>query len=194
MSKPSPLGPRVIGEKAYAEAQEVERTKSNIYGPRVIGEDAEDGESPAPAGPAASEVAEQPTTVDREPAEPQPTDTADEAKDAAGNEPGSAFHEKANPEEDQLGRPEVGPRVQPPASPNPFEAAGDGDGSGYVNLKELNQVLSERPELLDAAVEFEFKDGEPRKGALRLFVELEEARPEGARPDRLELYQTHLDD
>lgn len=69
---------------------------------------------------------------------------------------------------------------------NPFEATGDEDSSGYVTLSELEAVLAKRPQLLDAAIEAEFRDGKPRKGAITLFLDLEQQRKGGPRDEVIE--------
>ena len=47
-----------------------------------------------------------------------------------------------------------------------------------ANLDELAALLEADPALLDRAIELELAEGKPRKGALALFRELEEAKPE----------------
>lgn len=69
------------------------------------------------------------------------------------------------------------------AARNPFVSAGDGDGSGYVNLEELEKKLAAHPDLLDAAIEAEFRRETPRVGALRRFLATENGRDGGARPE-----------
>jgi hypothetical protein len=74
-----------------------------------------------------------------------------------------------------------------PVERNPFLLAADKDSSGYVNLKEMEATLTKQPELLDAAIEAEFRKGTPRKGALALFTEVENGREGGPRSDVIEL-------
>lgn len=69
---------------------------------------------------------------------------------------------------------------------NPFAPTGDEDSSGYVTLAELAKALEKRPLLLDAAIEAEFKGGKPRKGAIELFINLEEQRKGGPREEVIE--------
>lgn len=47
----------------------------------------------------------------------------------------------------------------------------------------LKKLLRETPAQLDAAIEVEMKQEKPRKGALQLFLEIEEGKGEDARPD-----------
>lgn len=92
------------------------------------------------------------------------------------------------------------PEPVAPAKPdpdNPFEAIGDEDSSGYVTLSELSQVLSKRPQLLDAAIEAEYRNGSPRKGAITLFLDIEQQRKGGPRDeviDRLTAPQSNEDE
>lgn len=69
---------------------------------------------------------------------------------------------------------------------NHFSITGDEDSSGYVTLSELADVLDKRPQLLDAAIEAEFRSETPRKGALALFLDIEGQRKGGPRPEVIE--------
>jgi hypothetical protein len=79
------------------------------------------------------------------------------------------------------------PATTEPNPANPFLAAADPNGDGRVTLAELTGRLNEDGSLLDLAIEAEFKDGEPRKGALRLFRGLEEQREGGPRAEVMHL-------
>jgi len=74
---------------------------------------------------------------------------------------------------------------------NPFLPTGDSDASRYVTLAELEEKLTEQPELLDFAIQAEFRAGKPRVGAVKLFRRLEEARVGGARPGMMKLLLGH---
>ena len=73
---------------------------------------------------------------------------------------------------------------------NPFEPTGDENGSGYVTLSELADVLHKRPQLLDAAIEAEYRGGKPRKGAIELFLDIEANRKDGPRGEVIDRLTT----
>lgn len=58
---------------------------------------------------------------------------------------------------------------------------------GYLNLKELHEALSANADLLDSLIEAELagstEEEPPRKGAVRLFLEIEKAKGDAARPE-----------
>lgn len=80
--------------------------------------------------------------------------------------------------------------AQRPDTANPFEPVGDENKSGYVTLSELADVLHKRPQLLDAAIEAEYRDGTPRKGAIELFLDIEANRKDGPRGDVIDRLTT----
>lgn len=80
--------------------------------------------------------------------------------------------------------------AQRPDTANPFEPTGDENSSGYVTLSELADVLHKRPQLLDAAIEAEYRDGTPRKGAIELFLDIEANRKDGPRGDVIDRLTT----
>lgn len=94
------------------------------------------------------------------------------AKVASGSEGGTVY-----------GSRKAGANPEPTSPDNSFRARADADGNGIVTLAELEAKLREKPELLDEAISAEFADGKPRKGALVLFRELEQAKGEAARPE-----------
>jgi hypothetical protein len=74
----------------------------------------------------------------------------------------------------------------------PEEPAEEPDMTGYVSLKDLKKALAENPEAFDEFFRAEFKrEGGPRKGALQLFHEQEEAADE-PRAAVLELIKAQL--
>lgn len=87
---------------------------------------------------------------------------------AKAAEPPAAVEPDAEPEVQEAGEP----------SRNPFIPAGDDDAPGYVTVKELEAKLAADPSLLKKAFEAEFRDGEPRKGAIRAMLAVAEAAPE----------------
>lgn len=83
--------------------------------------------------------------------------------------------------------PEVGGESDEPEA-NPFLPQGDEDGDGRTTIAELEKILAEDPELLDLAIDAEFKDGKPRKGAVKLLLAAEKAKPE-PRTDMIKLLE-----
>lgn len=51
------------------------------------------------------------------------------------------------------------------------------------SIAKLKDLLAKSPAQLDAALEVEMKQEKPRKGALHLFLEVEEGKGDDARPD-----------
>lgn len=74
--------------------------------------------------------------------------------------------------------PETGEQSEEQEEANPFLPQGDDDASGRTTIAELEKILAEDPELLDLAIDAEFKDGTPRKGAVKLLLAAEKAKPE----------------
>lgn len=87
----------------------------------------------------------------------------------------------ADPEpKEERGRTNI--RADDPVNQNPFIRDGE-----VVTLKELDEILEDHPEKLDQAIDVEFREGEPRKGALDTFRELEQKREGGPREKVLRL-------
>lgn len=82
----------------------------------------------------------------------------------------------AQPEEPQASEGE--PQAK---EPGPF------DGDELVDVHEMRKILEERPELLDAAIEAEFRAGAPRREAIELFLEREQVRAGGPREEVVHL-------
>jgi hypothetical protein len=62
-----------------------------------------------------------------------------------------------------------------------------------MTLSELGELLADKPHAMDRQLDAEFQREEgPRKGALRLFLEIETTREGGARPEVLQLLETAL--
>lgn len=61
-----------------------------------------------------------------------------------------------------------------------------------LNLDRLEETMLEKPELLDEAIKAELADGKPRKGAIELFLEVEDARAEGPREEVVRLLRQFL--
>lgn len=58
--------------------------------------------------------------------------------------------------------------------------AGTADDSPFkgMTLEALEKRLGKTPDDLDAAIEYEFRSGNPRKGAVDMFLQLEHSKPE----------------
>jgi len=82
----------------------------------------------------------------------------------------------AQPEEPQASEGE--PQAK---EPGPF------DGDELVGVHEMRKILEERPELLDAAIEAEFRGGAPRPEAIAVLLEHEETRAAGPRDEVVHL-------
>lgn len=98
-------------------------------------------------------------------------------------------------EDKRLGRNRFGPRVLGQIAAD--EAASTEQqtkSDGHLSLKELAEALKAQPDLLDSLIEAELStaaDAEPpRKGAARLFLEIEKAKPE-PRADVLARLEPH---
>lgn len=77
---------------------------------------------------------------------------------------------------------EAAPDGEPPAGePRPF------DGEALLEVDEMRAILEEQPELLDAAIEAEFRAGAPRAEAIALFLEREQVRAGGPREEVVHL-------
>src|SRR5690606_40057441 len=76
-----------------------------------------------------------------------------------------------------------------PAQPEEPQAKEPGpfDGDELVDVHEVRKILEERPELLDAAIEAEFRAGAPRREAIELFLEREQVRAGGPREEVVHL-------
>lgn len=141
-------GPRKIGEEAF-EKQQAEKVRSSrggtVYGDRKM--------NPEPPG-------EEPSEPEAE-ADPDIEPDADAEVETDSTEGGPEIAPEG----------EAGPDTEPD---NPFNPEGDEDGSGYTTLEELTATLEEDPSLLDLAIDAEkAREDGPRKGAVRLFTELE---------------------
>lgn len=77
---------------------------------------------------------------------------------------------------------EPGTDEDPPAPPLPKFAE--------LTLDELELLMLEQPALLDEAIKAECADGTPRKGAIALFLEVEDARAEGPRTEVVTLLKS----
>lgn len=67
--------------------------------------------------------------------------------------------------------------------PGPFA------GDELLEVEEVRAILEEQPELLDAAIDAEFRAGAPREEAVRLFLEREQVRAGGPREEVVSLLE-----
>lgn len=93
---------------------------------------------------------------------------------------------KQDPSPGAPGTPAPGNRAD-----NPYTLYADQSGDNYLSIDELKKRLAEKPDDLDLAIQAELDMTEPRKGAVRHFIELEE-KAGTPREALLKILKAHL--
>lgn len=164
LAKHNQPGRRILGDEEFERRQAVERAR--LKSGTVVGSRVMD--NPEEAAEKEKQAAE--AQAEKEAEKQRQAEEAEKAKAAAA--------EKGDEGDSD-------PAVDPPA--NPFAA------DELPTVEATQELLSQRPELFDSALEAEVMSKGPRKGVLRHLLELEQARGEEARQNVVALIGAELE-
>jgi hypothetical protein len=176
MTDISGFGSRVIGEKQFEEEQSAVATSSHIYGYRVV-------ERADPTDQPETKEAEPFLEGEPRPKEPPPSpiQTPTFLEALGTNTEGKLERVKSIRVIDQLEEDEKAGQNRAEVLEALEVRRQNIQKEGALSIDQLREALGGAPEFLDEAITREFNRPQIRKGALRLFIEIETNREGGPR-------------